>query len=94
VASPPVAALAAIPVGPLLSAALAKLVLRSLSGHDLVWVLRARDRQGNHDRGHLLQTVAAVLHRGDPDDISEVRAALRLTRPAGACREICVTEYH
>jgi hypothetical protein len=94
VPSAPVAALAAIPVGPQLSAALAQLDLAAVSGFDAVLVLKARNRQSNHERGHLLTTVGEVMRRKDPDygahdmeswdevGMPEVRAALMLTRRA------------
>jgi hypothetical protein len=62
-----VAALAAIPAGPRLAAALAELDLPSLTGFDAVLVVKARNRQGNHERGHLLVGVAEVMRRKDPD---------------------------
>ena len=90
--SAPVAALAAFPAGPQLSAALAELDLASLSGFDTVLVLKARNRQSNHERGLLVATVAEVMRRKDPDygvhdmdswdevGMHEIRAALMLTR--------------
>ena len=54
VASAPVAALAAIPAGPELCVALAGLDLPSLTGFDIPLVLKARYRQGNHERAQLL----------------------------------------
>ncbi len=94
VPSAPVAALATIPAGPRLSAALAELDLPSLTGFDAVLVVKARNRQGNHERGQLLVTVAEVMRRKDPDygahdmeswdevGSNEIRAALMLTRRA------------
>src|SRR5882672_8862252 len=93
VPSAPVAALATIPAGPQLGAALAELDSASLSGFDTVLVLKARTRQSNHERGLLVATVAEVMRRKDPeyglhDDtdswdevgVHEIRAALMLTR--------------
>ena len=61
VASAPVAALAAIPAGPRLCAALAALDLQALTGFDIPLVLKARYRQGNHERAQLLHTVLEVM---------------------------------
>src|SRR5688572_19664736 len=63
----PVAALATLPVGPALSTALSELALSALTGFELVLVLKARNRQGNHERGLLLETVGEVMRRKDPD---------------------------
>src|SRR5258705_1095248 len=90
--SAPVAALATIPAGPQLAAALAELDPASLCGFDTVLVLKARNRQSNHERGLLVATVAEVMRRKDPDygmhdldrfdevGVHEIRAALMLTR--------------
>lgn len=95
VVSAAVAGLAAIPAGPQLSAALARVALAQLSGYETVLVLRARARQVNHEQAMLLATVDEVLRRSDPGSgrvdgesrsewfgVDEVRAALVLTRPA------------
>ena len=93
-ASAAVAALAQIPAGAGLAVALAQLDLSALTGYEMVLVLRARYRQGNHDRAMLLVTLAEVMRRTDPDygrvildsgdevAAHEIRAALTLTRPA------------
>ncbi len=62
----PVAALATIPAGPVLSAALAHLAADALTGHELVLVLQARYRQANHEQGLVLATCAQVMRRSDP----------------------------
>ncbi|HEY7224834.1 MAG TPA: hypothetical protein VH561_14750, partial [Micromonosporaceae bacterium] len=67
VACAAVAALAEVPVGPGLAAALAQIRIGGLSGFDKVLLLRARHRQDNHERGLLLQAVAAVALHTDPD---------------------------
>ena len=73
---------------------MAELDLPSLTGFDAVLVVKARNRQGNHERGHLLVGVAEVMRRKDPDygahdmerwdevGANEIRAALMLTRRA------------
>jgi hypothetical protein len=86
-------ALAEVPAGPELAAALAAVDCDELAGQALVGLMRARDRQANHARGELLATVGRVML----DDVSrtevawpdpawvavdEVRASLRLTRSA------------
>ncbi|HEY7223478.1 MAG TPA: hypothetical protein VH561_07705, partial [Micromonosporaceae bacterium] len=68
VACAAVAALAEVPVGPGLAAALAQIRFGGLSGFDKVLLLRARHRQDNHERGLLLQAVAAVALHTDPTD--------------------------
>ncbi|HEY7222469.1 MAG TPA: hypothetical protein VH561_02470, partial [Micromonosporaceae bacterium] len=68
VACAAVAALAEVPVGPRLAAALARIRFGGLSGFDKVLLLRARHRQDNHERGLLLQAVAAVALHTDPTD--------------------------
>lgn len=62
-----VAELVDLPAGPSLSAALARIALPSVNGHELVLVLRALNRQSNHDRGLLLQAAAEVMRRRDPE---------------------------
>ncbi len=66
VACAPVSALAGLPVGPGLAAALAQLALPALTGHELVLALQARHRQANHERAMLTATVAEVIRRVDP----------------------------
>src|SRR5262249_6914867 len=88
-----VEALAEVPVGPELAAALAAVDCDQMSGEALVGLLQARNRQANHAQGELLATVG----RGMRDDtrlreevwlapalvaVDEVRAALGLTRSA------------
>ena len=87
-------ALADLPAGPGLAAALAELDLDRVPGLGLTYVMAARYRQANHERGELLVTIARLLRYGlpggatavlrDPDEFAadEVRAALRLTRSA------------
>ncbi len=93
VASAPVAALATIPAGPRLALALAALDFTALTGFDMPLVVKARYRQGNHERAQLLETVFEVMRRKDPefgaDDygtdqvgMHELRAALAMTRKA------------
>jgi hypothetical protein len=96
----PVDALAGIPAGPALAAALAELDLDRVPGLGLTYVMAARNRQANHERGELLATIgrllrhglpaaaAAVLPEPSPFAADEVRAALRLTRAAATrlCR--------
>ncbi len=90
----PVDALVDIPAGPGLAAALADLDLDRLPGLGLTYVLAARYRQANHERGELLATIGRLLRHGlpaaaaavlpEPNKFAadEVRAALRLTRAA------------
>jgi hypothetical protein len=90
----PVDALADIPAGPTLAAALAGLNLDRVPGLGLTYVLAARDRQANHERGELLVTIGRLLRHGlpaaaaavlpEPNEFAadEVRAVLRLTRSA------------
>ncbi|MCI0686157.1 MAG: 13E12 repeat family protein, partial [Sporichthyaceae bacterium] len=93
-----VAGLVDLAVGPGLSAALASLELKSLTGSQCVDVLKARYRQGNHERGELFAVIAEVLRRNEAESSAfeeypgefaadEVRAALVLTRRAadGLC---------
>lgn len=100
VASAPVAALAAIPAGPGLAAALADVDVAGGSGFEAVLVLAAQFRQANHERGLLMGAVVQVLrrkdaghgvregwHSGDLLGCAEVRAALVLTRPAA--KDLC-----
>src|SRR5690606_1814073 len=92
VATPAVAALAGLPVGAELLASVAGLDLSALPGFDLPLVLRAVYRLGNHVRALLLDVVAEIMHRKDPDGtragewdavgVHEVRAALALSRTA------------
>lgn len=92
-----VAALADLPPGPALCAALASIDVASVSGYELVLVLQARARQGNYERGMFLTAVAQTLRRTDaghgvlaePElgdrrkwNIAELRAGLVLTRTA------------
>jgi hypothetical protein len=88
-----VAALADIPVGPGLAAALASLDLPSLTGSQCIDVVQACFRQDNHQRAALLAILAEVIHCGEADTTvaqqypgefaaDEVRAALMLTRRA------------
>ncbi|HEY7223891.1 MAG TPA: hypothetical protein VH561_11095, partial [Micromonosporaceae bacterium] len=65
VASAPVAALAAIPAGPGLAAALADVDVAGGSGFEAVLVLAAQFRQANHERGLLMGAVVQVLRRKD-----------------------------
>ena len=95
-----VAALADIPVGPALSAALAPLNLKALTESQVVDVLKARFRQDNHDRAQLLEVVNEVMLRSVegwkvPDDqwpgelgADEVRAALVFSR--NAAEKLCI----
>ena len=62
-----VAALDGIPVGPALATALASLTLKALTGFEIVLVLKARNRQSNHEHGMLLATAAEMTRRTDPD---------------------------
>jgi hypothetical protein len=92
VATPAVAALAGLPPGADLLAAIAGLDLSSLTGYDLPLVLRAVYRLGNHTRALLLDVVAEIMRRKDPDGtgsgswdavgVHEVRAALAMSRTA------------
>ncbi len=88
-----VAALADIPVGPALAAAVASLDLSLLTGSQCMDVLQAHQRQDNHQRAALFAVVSEVMHRGEADTsvleeypgefaADEVRAALVLTRRA------------
>ena len=61
-----VAELAGLPAGPALAAALAKIPLPTVTGHELVLVLRAINRQSNHDRALLFAAAAEVMRRKDP----------------------------
>ena len=77
-----------------LAAALAPLEdLAALTGSQCVDVLKARYRQGNHERAQLFAVIAEVMHRGQADTsmfeeypgefaADEVRAALVMTRRA------------
>src|SRR5690606_16126764 len=94
-----VAALAGMPAGPELAAALAQLDVARLSDWELVEVLRARYRQASHDRGQLFRVLCEVTRRWQepamlrPEDpawawaSSEVAAALVLTR--GGADALC-----
>ena len=91
-------ALADIPAGPPLAAALAGLDEDRLPGFALTYVMQARLRQANGERGELLATIGRVLlyqvpggatiARG-PDEFAadEVRAGLALTR--GTAKRLC-----
>ncbi|HEY2763094.1 MAG TPA: DUF222 domain-containing protein [Pseudonocardiaceae bacterium] len=87
--------LADIPPGPGLAEVLSGIDLARLSGFDCVEVLKARYRQLNHDRAHLMAAMVEVGLCGfpGPDDLprmavpdqfsaDEIRAALVLTRRA------------
>ena len=91
------AALAGLPPGPQLCAALAGIDVSKVSGYEMVLVLQARARQGNYERGMFLAAVAETIRRTDPDhgvlaepdqddrrkwNVAELRAALVLTRTA------------
>ncbi len=84
VASPPVAALEPLPPGPELATALAALDRTALTGFDRVLVLKAQQRQTNHEAGLRLRAVVELLPHAD---VSEVRAALLLTRRAA--KDLC-----
>jgi hypothetical protein len=87
-----VAALEDIPAGPALAAALADIDVDRVPGPSLPFLLQARCRQANHERGALVATVVAILRYNVPAPVAElsakpgefavdeVRAALRLTR--------------
>ena len=85
-------ALDEIPAGPGLATALAAIDEDALPGLGLTYVMQARSRQANHERGELLATIGRLLRYGvataaiakRPDEFAadEVRAALRLTRRA------------
>ena len=85
-------ALDEVRVGPALVTALAGIDEDRLPGLGLTYVMQARFRQANHERGELLATVGRLLRYGvvgaailrEPDEfaVDEVRAGLRLTRPA------------
>ncbi len=95
-----VAGLADAPVGPALSAALALLDLKALTGSQVVDVLKARYRQNNHERAQLLAVTDEVMLRSEaewevPDDrwpgefaADEVRAALVFSR--NAAEKLCM----
>ena len=87
-----------IPVGPALSAALAAVDADRLPGLALVGLMEARNRQANQERGELLAAVGRILLHGVPGGVrmwkgpdgvavDQVRASLRLTRPAA--RRLC-----
>ena len=85
--------LAEIPAGPALAVALAGIDEDRVPGLGLTYVLQARCRQANHERGELLAAVGRILNhplagptRFGPGEFAadEVRAALRLTRRAAA----------
>ena len=94
-----VSALEHTPVGPGLAAALAPLDLTTLTGSQVVDVLKARYRQANHERAQLFAVITEAMRRTQaetvvPDHIwpvefaaDEIRAALVLTRTAaeGLC---------
>jgi hypothetical protein len=87
-------ALAEIPAGPGLAAALAGIDADRVSPFGLTYLLQARFRQANHERGELLAAAVRILGCKVPAPLSElmrkpdwfaadeVRAALRLTRRA------------
>ena len=88
-------ALVEVPAGPALAAALAGIDEDAAPGLGLTYVMQARARQANHERGELLATVGRILHYPiagvavsltGPDEfaVDEVRAGLRLTRKAAA----------
>ena len=91
-------ALAEVPVGPDLAAALAGVDGDRLPGPGLVGLMEARHRQANHERGELLAAVGRILLHDvaggarmwkGPDGVAvdQVRASLRLTR--SAARRLC-----
>ena len=91
-------ALAEVPVGPALAAGLAAVDGDRLPGLGLVALLEARHRQANHERGELLAAVGRILLHDVPGGVrmwkgpdgvavDQVRASLRLTRPAA--RRLC-----
>ena len=91
-------ALAEIPVGPDLAAALAGVDGDRLPGPGLVGLMEARHRQANHERGELLAAVGRILLHDvaggarmwkGPDGVAvdQVRASLRLTR--SAAKRLC-----
>ncbi len=94
-----VEALDDVAAGPALAAALAELDLDRVPGLGLTYVMEARNRQANHERGELLVTIGRLLRHGlpeaaaailrDPNEFAadEVRAALRLTR--SAAKRLC-----
>jgi len=104
VATPAVAALAGLPPGADLLAAIARLNLSSLAGYDLPLVLRAVYRLGNHVRALLFDVVAEIMRRKDPDGIGtgdwdavavhEVRAALAMSRTAANSLNHLVQDLH
>jgi len=70
-----VAALAEIPAGPGLLAALAALPGTTLTAFATVLVLQARYRQGNDERGQLMTAVTDVLALPMPDVPADRAAA-------------------
>ncbi len=93
-----VEALAEVPAGPALAAALAAVDVDRLPGLGLVALMEARNRQANHERGELLAAVGRILLLDVPGGarmwkgpdgvaVDQVRASLRLTR--SAARRLC-----
>ncbi len=91
-------ALAEIPAGPALAAALAGIDGDRLPGVALVAMMEARNRLANHDRGELLAAVGRILMLDVPGGarmwkgpdgvaVDQVRATLRLTR--SAAKRLC-----
>ena len=81
-----------------LADALAELDLDRVPGLGLTYVMAARNRQANHERGELLVMIGRILRHGlpaaaavlrEPNEFAadEVRAALRLTR--SAAKRLC-----
>ena len=91
-------ALAEIPAGAALAAALARIDGDRLPGVLLVAMVEARNRLANHDRGELLAAVGRILLLDVPGGprmwkgpdgvaVDQVRATLRLTR--SAAKRLC-----
>ena len=94
-----VAALEHTPVGPGLAAALAPLEPTTLTGSQVVDLLKARYRQANHERAQLFAVITEAMRRTQAETVvpehiwpvefaaDEIRAALVLTRTAteGLC---------
>ncbi len=80
-------ALAEVPAGPGLAAALAAIDEDTLPGLGLTYVMQARARQANHERGELLATVGRILHfpvAGAPSSLTG-----RMSSPSMRCGRRC-----
>ena len=81
-----VQALDEIPAGPGLATALAAIDEDRLPGLGLTYVMAARFRQANHERGELLATIGRMLRHGVP---AAAIAQSRMSSPPMRCGRRC-----